>query len=146
MKTLFLFLLITGLSQAQITEIDLGESKQIGRVANSIECTRTQTPDFVFYIFRYKDSRYSSLNIHDSFTVGSDEDFQALYDKIIENFDKESKDNYVLDLNNGSILMINFDKIQKNSIRIGHVKNGVIMGLSGSLNKKKINILFGKKN
>lgn len=133
-----------GLCQAQISEVGLGENTLIGKVVNVIECTKTVTSIQTIYVFTYKDAQYSGLNIYNSFRVDSNEDFENLYEKIIENISKEKKENVMLDLGNGHIIMLRFDGLRKNFVQIAHSKNGVSMGITRPISRKKIDVLFGK--
>lgn len=116
---------------------------------SAMKCQSVTTPEGEkYYLFSYKDYSISwQLNEWKDFKVNNEDDFESLYQRIIEGFDNPPEDAIMLDLSSGDIIWLAYKKAMGSYfIQISSGKlNSNIIGFSNQFNRKQINKLFGKE-
>ncbi|WP_116788069.1 hypothetical protein [Flavobacterium psychrotrophum] len=147
--TLFVVLLVSSVSFAQLKKVDVVKAEPIGKVGGalgtpkSIECTKTGNT----YTFEYRDMKLTSIEAYKEFSFDDvDNTFEDLYKTIIDGFENTPKEDVVLSLPN-YIITLDYTKalgIVNLNMYIT-LKNTDVTGLTAALSKKQVDKLFGKK-
>jgi hypothetical protein len=91
------------------------------------------------YVLFYKNLKYQSITDIKNFTIGSKDDFDSLFEVIINNTQDKSKNSIEVTLNNGNPLRMEFDK---NKVQFWYY-NGSSWSYSSYFNAKQIQTLMG---
>jgi len=113
----------------------------IGKVQH-ISCTKNENT----YTITYNDHKFTQIDDFKSFSL-SEEDFNDIFDIIIQGFSDIPKEDIKLETPN-DVLILKFSKSMGIvSLNIYHLvnKNAEIVGLTRYLTKKQVLKLFGKK-
>lgn len=150
-------LLFTGLialffgfvSNAQIKKVETSKKVEIGKITpggvKTIYCEKINDE---FYTFHYKDAKFTKIEEWKSFKINSEQDFNDLYDVIIQGFKDMPEEDIMLETPTGFI-WLNYKKfLGKPIIRFGFTTSKseyANIGFSNEYTEKQIDKLFGKK-
>ncbi|MBC6109947.1 hypothetical protein ACFOG5_07770 [Pedobacter fastidiosus] len=148
---LLALILIYSLCFGQIKKLEIPKKELIGKIAPggnstiSIECYKYEDST---YLFRYLDAKFSRITEWKQFSIKSTEDLNTLYSYLQNGFKEMPKENVLLDIGNG-YLLLNFSKFLGGKVvRIYHSttldENGVV-GYTNMYTVKQIDKLFGKE-
>ncbi|MFC3559536.1 hypothetical protein [Pedobacter jamesrossensis] len=154
MRKIILLLAITlicSVCYGQIKKMDIPKKEMIGKIAPggnstvSIECYKYEDST---YLFRYLDAKFSKITDWKQFSLKSTEDFNTLYSYLQNGFKEMPKENVLLDIGDG-YLLLNFSKFLGGKvIRFYHStsldENGIV-GYTNMYTVKQIDKLFGKQ-
>lgn len=149
-KIPFILLLFFSLpSFSQIMKLEFAKEESIGKIApggvKTMECFKIEGEET--FRFDYQDQKYTRLNEWKSFEVKSNEDFETLYNYLLEGFKEIPKEPVTLMLGgNLGILQLTFEKFLGNPIvRFSHVSDNSISGYTNRYTEKQVKKLFGKE-
>ena len=146
--SILLFIGFTTFSFSQIKKIETSNSKTelVGKYGGFgvvlIKCEKQNNT----YTFTYSDTKFKHIDNDKSFSFKDlDNDFQHLYQTIMEGFEEVPEKDIMLELPN-DVIWLSFEKAMGNvSFRFTHSKNKNkdVIGYSVYLTKKRVQKLFG---
>lgn len=129
----FVLILFTSMTFGQIQIVEDIRKEEVGRVTpevgfeGSVICYKISNDGVVSYDFVYNNSENEDRKKEEKFTINSQEEFDTFYSYILKGF-KEMKGNDIdmkINISNGSILLLQFRKTNKNeTVSITHINNG----------------------
>lgn len=143
-----LALLVATTSFSQIKKIENPERVEIGKITpggiKTIYCEKINDEHYTIY---YKDAKYVHLDEWKSFTINSDEDFNDLFDVIIDGFKESPEEPIMLETPNGYIWLEYQKLFGRPHIRFAFTASKSEysnIGFSNQYNERQVRRLFGK--
>ncbi|WP_051364391.1 hypothetical protein [Flavobacterium limnosediminis] len=141
-------MVINAISYSQIKTVETEKLIEIGKVgalgSKSVWIEKSENK----YLFSYNDIKFQQITNIKSFAFQNlDNDFEKLYDKIMNGFNEIPSEDIMLELPN-DIIWLHYEKnmgIISFQFRHAVNKNSEVIGFSQFMTKKQIAKLFGKK-
>lgn len=134
-----MFMLVVSLSFSQIKQTKINNPVVVGKI-NGLECNKQDNQ----YTFYYSDINYTHIeNTKSFYFLDENNDFNALFDIIMNGFNIVPKEDVEIQIPNG-YLILKYKKVIGVVNLTMHIKQGIESGKTVYLTKRKIIKLFGK--
>lgn len=135
-------------STLQVISDGKGDKKRIGilrRLTNKLmSCDKYTEKGSVYYIFNFKNEKYTKISSYESFIIDSEQDFEQLYKILMKGFKDMPKLDIVLKLGKGTLSLDYSRPLGVKKVTFYYTEYGV-SSWSSILSPWQIRKLFGKK-